>query len=30
LLGQIKTDDLGWKARVPNVDPFYEELSRAK
>jgi glyoxylase-like metal-dependent hydrolase (beta-lactamase superfamily II) len=30
LLDQIKTDDLGWKPRVPNVDPFYDELSRAK
>jgi len=30
LMAQIKTDDLGWMPRVPNVDPFYEELSRAK
>ncbi|HUI79325.1 MAG TPA: MBL fold metallo-hydrolase [Bryobacteraceae bacterium] len=26
LMAQIKTDDLGWKPRVPNVDPFYEEM----
>jgi glyoxylase-like metal-dependent hydrolase (beta-lactamase superfamily II) len=30
LMAQIKTDDLGWMPRVPNVDPFYEELSKAK
>jgi glyoxylase-like metal-dependent hydrolase (beta-lactamase superfamily II) len=30
LLAQIKTDDLGWMPRAPNVDPFYEELSKAK
>ena len=30
LMAQIKTDDLGWTPRVPNVDPFYEELSKAK
>jgi cyclase len=28
LLAQIKTDDLGWKPRAPNVDPFYEELTK--
>jgi cyclase len=30
LMEQVKTDDLGWKPRVPNVDPFYEELSKTK
>lgn len=30
LLAQIKTDDLGWMPRVPAVDPFYDELSKAK
>lgn len=25
---QVKTDDLGWTPRVPNVDPFYEELMK--
>jgi glyoxylase-like metal-dependent hydrolase (beta-lactamase superfamily II) len=30
LMSQVKTDDLGWKARVPNVDAFYDELSRSK
>jgi cyclase len=30
LLSQIKTDDLGWTPRVPNVGLFYEELSGAK
>jgi cyclase len=30
LMAQVKTDDLGWKPRVPNVDPFYEEISKAK
>ena len=28
LMMQIKTDDLGWTPRVPNVDPFYAEMSR--
>ena len=28
LMAQIKTDDLGWKPRVPNPDPFYAELSK--
>jgi cyclase len=28
LLAKIQTDDLGWKPRVPNVDPFYEELTK--
>jgi glyoxylase-like metal-dependent hydrolase (beta-lactamase superfamily II) len=30
LMAQVNTDDLGWKPRAPNVDPFYEELSKAK
>jgi len=28
LMSQIKTDDLGWTPRVPNVDPFYAELQK--
>jgi glyoxylase-like metal-dependent hydrolase (beta-lactamase superfamily II) len=28
LMMQIKTDDLGWTPRVPNVDAFYAELTR--
>ena len=28
LMMQIKTDDLGWTPRVPNVDLFYAELTR--
>jgi glyoxylase-like metal-dependent hydrolase (beta-lactamase superfamily II) len=30
LLMQLKTDDIGWAPRVPQIDPFYEELSRRK
>ncbi|HLK48367.1 MAG TPA: hypothetical protein VKT49_09545, partial [Bryobacteraceae bacterium] len=30
LMTSIKTDDLGWMPRVPNVDAFYAELMRAK
>jgi len=30
LLGQIKTDDIGWTPRVPKVDAFYAELSESK
>ena len=30
LLGQIKTDDIGWAPRVPKVDAFYAELSESK
>jgi len=30
LLMQLKTDDIGWAPRVPQVDAFYEELSKAK
>jgi glyoxylase-like metal-dependent hydrolase (beta-lactamase superfamily II) len=26
LMAQVKTDDLGWTPRVPNVDAFYAEL----
>jgi len=26
LMASIKTDDLGFTPRVPNVDPFYEEM----
>jgi len=28
LLARIKTDDLGWTPRVPNVDAFYAELQK--
>ena len=28
LMSQLNTDDLGWKARVPNVDPFYADLEK--
>jgi glyoxylase-like metal-dependent hydrolase (beta-lactamase superfamily II) len=28
LLMQLKTDDIGWAPRVPQIDPFYEELSK--
>jgi len=28
LMAQIKTDDLGWTPRVPNVDAFYAELKK--
>jgi cyclase len=28
LMAQIKTDDLGWTPRVPNVDAFYAELQK--
>jgi glyoxylase-like metal-dependent hydrolase (beta-lactamase superfamily II) len=27
LLMQLKTDDIGWAPRIPNVDAFYNELS---
>jgi cyclase len=30
LLMQLKTDDIGWAPRAPQIDPFYEELSRKK
>ena len=30
LLAQLKTDDIGWKPRVPKVDAFYAELSEWK
>jgi glyoxylase-like metal-dependent hydrolase (beta-lactamase superfamily II) len=30
LLMQLKTDDIGWAPRVPQIDPFYEELAAAK
>ena len=30
LLAQIKTDDIGWAPRIPQVDAFYNELSKAK
>ena len=30
LLMQLKTDDIGWAPRVPQIDPFYEELSKAR
>jgi glyoxylase-like metal-dependent hydrolase (beta-lactamase superfamily II) len=28
LMDQIKTDDLGWKPRVPNAEAFYDELKK--
>ena len=28
LLKQIKTDDIGWAPRIPQVDAFYSELSK--
>jgi glyoxylase-like metal-dependent hydrolase (beta-lactamase superfamily II) len=28
LLSQLKTDDIGWAPRIPQVDALYEELSR--
>ncbi len=28
LLMQLKTDDIGWAPRVPQIDPFYDELSK--
>jgi glyoxylase-like metal-dependent hydrolase (beta-lactamase superfamily II) len=28
LMSQIRTDDLGWTPRVPNVDAFYAELQK--
>ena len=30
LLGEIRTDDIGWAPRVPKVDAFYAELSETK
>ena len=30
LMASIKTDDLGWTPRVPNVDAFYAELTQSK
>lgn len=30
LLMQLKTDDIGWAPRAPQIDPFYEELSKRK
>jgi cyclase len=30
LLMQLKTDDIGWAPRAPQIDPFYEELSKKK
>jgi cyclase len=30
LLAQIKTDDIGWPLRIPQVDAFYEELSKRR
>jgi hypothetical protein len=28
LLKQLKTDDIGWAPRIPQIDPFYEELAQ--
>jgi len=28
LLMQLKTDDIGWAPRAPQLDPFYEELAK--
>jgi cyclase len=30
LLMQLKTDDIGWAPRIPQIDPFYEEMSKRK
>ena len=30
LLKQLKTDDIGWAPRAPQIDPFYEELLKKK
>ena len=30
LLMQLNTDDIGWAPRVPQIDPFYEELSKKR
>jgi hypothetical protein len=30
LLMQLKTDDIGWAPRVPQIDPFFEELTQKK
>ncbi len=30
LLMQLETGDIGWTPRVPQIDPFYEELSKKK
>jgi cyclase len=30
LMSQIKTEDLGWMPRVPNVNPFWEEISKTQ
>lgn len=30
LLEQLETDDIGWAPRAPQIDPFYEELSKRK
>jgi cyclase len=30
LLKQLKTDDIGWAPRVPQIDAFYEELKSGK
>src|SRR5687768_6512999 len=30
LLMQLKTDDIGWAPRAPQIDRFYEELSKKK
>jgi hypothetical protein len=30
LMARIKTDDIGWSLRVPQVDAFYDELSKGK
>lgn len=30
LLMQLKTDDIGWKPRIPKMDAFYAEMSEAK
>ena len=29
LLKQLKTDDIGWAPRVPQIDAFYEELMKS-
>ena len=30
LLKQLETDDIGWAPRIPQIDPFYEELVKSR
>jgi len=29
ILAQLETDDIGWAPRIPQIDAFYEEISKA-